>query len=418
MQSTDTVPGFDLRISIQDTEPEIWRRLQLPETVTVPEFHRALQAAFGWEDRHLYGIRCTDVRGEGRVIVGPDQAAEDIDADPASGVALFELLDAQRTGLAEFEYEYDFGDAWTHTVELMGPAELPAGTLRCTDGANRGPVEDSGGPYGYRRVIEVLADSGHPEYKDTADWYKLVTGEDPATFTAAAFDASALNARLDELALQLWPEPPTDGEIGAVVHPVQWFLSQVPADGLELTKDGYLKPAFVKETFQALGLDDRWIGKANREVQTLPVLHLREQLQAWKLLRKSKGRLLLSPAGRKMYDGGRPLWDYLANAVGNPPEEAAVIVNGLVVRWLLDGTALGWDERGRIIADVLNVEGFRTKTGAPIPPDLAREMYLRSHWTLDCLPLTVPGGRFTDAPGLTDGGRKFLLQVQGLLNAR
>jgi hypothetical protein len=416
MHSIDTVPGFDLRITIQGTEPEIWRRLQLPETVTVPEFHRVVQAAFGWENRHLYGIRCTDLRGEGRVIVGPDEAAEDIGAEPASGVVLFELLDPQRTGPANFEYEYDFGDAWTHTVEVMGPAELPAGTLRGTDGANRGPVEDSGGPHGYRRVIEVLADPGRPEYKDTAGWYKLVTGEDPETFTPTAFDASALNARLDELALQLWPEPPTDGEIGAVVHPVHWFLSQVPADGLPLTQDGYLKPAFVREAFEALGLDDRWPGKANREVQTRPVLQLREQLQAWKLLRKSKGRLLLSPAGRKMSDGGRPLWDYLANAVSNPPEEAAVIVNGLLVQWLLDGTTPRWDERARIIADTLTVQGFRTKAEARIPLDLGRDMYLRSRWTLECLQLTVPGARFTDLPVMTDGGRKFLLQVQGLLN--
>jgi hypothetical protein len=416
MHSIDTVPGFDLRITIQGTEPEIWRRLQLPETVTVPEFHRVVQAAFGWENRHLYGIRCTDLRGEGRVIVGPDEAAEDIGAEPASGMVLFELLDPQKTGPANFEYEYDFGDAWTHTVEVMGPAELPAGTLRGTDGANRGPVEDSGGPHGYRRVIEVLADPGRPEYKDTAGWYKLVTGEDPETFTPTAFDASALSARLDELALQLWPEPPTDGEIDAVVHPVHWFLSQVPADGLPLTQDGYLKPAFVREAFEALGLDDRWPGKANREVQTRPVLQLREQLQAWKLLRKSKGRLLLSPAGRKMSDGGRPLWDYLANAVSNPPEEAAVIVNGLLVQWLLDGTTPRWDERARIIADTLTVQGFRTKAEARIPLDLGRDMYLRSRWTLECLQLTVPGARFTDLPVMTDGGRKFLLQVQGLLN--
>jgi hypothetical protein len=45
-------------------------------------------------------------------------------------------------------------------------------------------------------------------------------------------------------------------------------------------------------------------------------------------------------------------------------------------------------------------------------------MYLRTHWTLECLQLTVPGGGFVGTPGLTDGGRKFLLQVQGLLNAR
>ncbi|UKA55542.1 plasmid pRiA4b ORF-3 family protein [Arthrobacter sp. FW305-BF8] len=154
-------PAFDLRISITGTEPEVWRWLQVPETITVPEFHRVLQAAFGWENRHLYGIRCTDVRGEGRVIVGPDEAAEDSYAEPASGVALVELLDAKRTGPADFEYEYDFGDAWTHTLELMVPAELPEKTLRCTDGANRGPVEDSGGSHGFRRIIEVLGDPGH-----------------------------------------------------------------------------------------------------------------------------------------------------------------------------------------------------------------------------------------------------------------
>ena len=257
MHPTDAVPAFDLRISIEGTEPEIWRRLQFPETITVPEFHRVLQAAFGWENRHLYGIRCTDLRGEGRIVIGPDEAVEDSYAEPASGVALVELLDAHGTGPADFQYEYDFGDAWTHTVELMGPGRASKKALRCTGGANRGPVEDSGGSHGYRRIIEVLGDPGHPEYEDTAGWYKFATGQDATTFAPTVLDASALNARLDELALQLWPEPPTDGEIDAVVHAVHWFLSQVPADGLPLTKDGYLKPAFVRETFEALGLAEQ-----------------------------------------------------------------------------------------------------------------------------------------------------------------
>lgn len=34
-----TVPAYDLRVSIQDTEPEIWRRLLVPETITVLELH-------------------------------------------------------------------------------------------------------------------------------------------------------------------------------------------------------------------------------------------------------------------------------------------------------------------------------------------------------------------------------------------
>ena len=36
---------------------------------------------------------------------------------------------------------------------------------------------------------------------------------------------------------------------------------------------------------------------------------------------------------------------------------------------------------------------------------------------LDCLQLKVPERTFSDEPVLTDGGQKFLLQVQGLLGS-
>lgn len=411
------VPAYDLRVSIQDTEPEIWRRLQVPETISIPELHRVIQAAFGWENRHLYGIRCIDRHGEPRVIVGPDEAAEDIDAEPASGVVLFELLDAQQTGPAKLEYEYDFGDSWTHTIDVLAPAQLPAGTLLCVDGANRGPVEDAGGPYGYARLIEALADPGHEQHTELSGWYKFATGQDAGTFDPHTFDLPALNRRLDELAQRLWPEPPTAEEIDAVVRPVQWLLSQTGPDGLQLTQDGYLKPAVVGQAMRELGWENRWPGKANREVQTRPVLLLRQQLQTWKLLRKSKGRLILSPAGRKTHDGGRPLWDFLAGVVAFPPEKATAIVTGIVVHWLLEGSTPSWDRRERIVADTLGAAGFRMKDGSPIPLDIARELYLNVHWSLDCLQLTVPERKFSDVPALTDGGRKFLLQVQGLLSA-
>ena len=102
MDSPATVPAFDLRVSIQDTEPEIWRRLLVPESLTVAEFHLAVQAAFGWEDRHLYAVRCVDRNGLPRVIVGPDDEAEDLGAEPASAVVLSELLDASKPGPAGF----------------------------------------------------------------------------------------------------------------------------------------------------------------------------------------------------------------------------------------------------------------------------------------------------------------------------
>ena len=412
------VPAYDLRISIQDTDPEIWRRLLVPETITVPELHRVLQAAFGWEDRHLFGFRCVDRHGQPRVIIGPDGAAEEMGDEPASGVVLFELLDAQQAGPSTLEYEYDFGDAWTHTFEVMGPAELPAGAVRCIGGANRGPVEDSGGPYGYVRLIEALADPSHEEHTELADWYQFATGEDAGTFAPAAFDVAALNSRLDGLVKRLWPAPPTDEEIDAVVRPAQWLLDRAGADGLQLTQDGYLKPAVVSEAVRDLGWAYRWPGAANRESQTLPVLMLRQQLQAWKLLRKSKGKLVLSPTGRKMRDGGRPLWDYLAERVASPADQATAVVTRMVVRWLLEGSTPTWELRRRIIADTLTVAGFRMEGGKPVPQDAAGGLYSDVRWMLDCLELKVSERTFLEMPALTDGGRKFLLDVERTLDSR
>jgi hypothetical protein len=412
MEPAGIVPAYDLRISIQGTEPLVWRRLQVPETVTIPELHSAIQVAFGWENRHLYGITGVDRHGTSRSIVGPDEAAEDTDAEPASGVVLFELLDARVPGPAKLEYEYDFGDAWTHEFEVLGEVSVPAATMVCVDGANRGPVEDSGGIGGYRRLIEVLADPRGDDHKEMAAWYKFATGDDAGTFNPSSLDLADINKQLQSLGRRLRPEPPSEAEISAVLRPVQWLLNQVPADGLGLTKDGYLKPALVRQAMDELGWQYRWPGKANREVQTLPVLTLREQLQAWKLLRKLKGRLLLAPSGRKLHDGGRSLWDYLVEQVAFPREDATKLVTRIVVQWLIDGSTPSGDRRERIIAETLEMAGFRMTSGTFIPLDLARDLYREVHWTLECLDLSLPEPSWSNPPVLTDGGRKFLLQVQ------
>ena len=172
----------------------------------------------------------------------------------------------------------------------------------------------------------------------------------------------------------------------------------------------------VNEAVRDLDWSYRWPGAANRESQTLPVLMLRQQMQAWKLLRKSKGPLVLSPAGRKMHDGGRSLWDFVATAVAFPADEATAMVTRIVVHWLTEGSAPTWDQRQRIIADTLNAAGFRVDNGKPVPLDVARDLYSDVRWTPDCLQLKVPERTFSDAVALTDGGRKFLLQVEGLLD--
>jgi hypothetical protein len=69
-----------------------------------------------------------------------------------------------------------------------------------------------------------------------------------------------------------------------------------------------------------LGLGEEWIGKGNRENQTLPVLHLRESAAAMGLLRKRNGTLLLTSRARKLRGDPVALWWHLAERM--PPKSA------------------------------------------------------------------------------------------------
>ncbi|HAG58823.1 MAG TPA: hypothetical protein DCL83_05660 [Arthrobacter bacterium] len=413
MQLSGTVPAFDLRISITDTEPLIWRRLQVPATLTVPEFHLAVQATFGWENSHLYAVRGVDRAGKPRWIIGPDDATEDLDAEPATGVVLSELLDAQKPGTA-LEYEYDFGDGWTHNVEVLGPAELTAGELLCVDGANRGPVEDSGGPHGYRRLLQIVADPEHPEHAQTRYWIYGVTGEYGKYFDPAGFDRQAANRKLQLLSLQWWPQPLTDEERDAVLRPVRWMLENAAPDGLELTKDGYLKPAMVKRAMDELGWSDPIMGKGNRETHARPVLELRLHLIDWKLLRKFKGRLVLTPRGKRCLERPAELWDNMVDAVGRQEHDAVRLVTRLYTDWHLGGIAPASGRRVEAIRGAMLAAGFVTRSGHPIPDEWVTDINRVVHRNFKCLHLMAPKVGHIGRALLTDGGVKFLLAVRAV----
>jgi hypothetical protein len=41
-----------LRVELKDVQPPLWRRLLVPENVTLTKLHLILQAAMGWYDCH------------------------------------------------------------------------------------------------------------------------------------------------------------------------------------------------------------------------------------------------------------------------------------------------------------------------------------------------------------------------------
>jgi hypothetical protein len=106
---------------------------------------------------------------------------------------------------------------------------------------------------------------------------------------------------------------PDDDTKAAMLRPYLLFLDQVGDAWITLTQAGYLRPAHVEAVADMLGLDDFWIGKNNREIQTYPVLEFRESAQRLGLLRKAHNRLSVTKAAARARTEVDALWRLLAS---------------------------------------------------------------------------------------------------------
>jgi hypothetical protein len=73
----------------------------------------------------------------------------------------------------KFEYRYDMGDGWAHRIAIESLSRSAVGdwTLPvCVAGENACLPEDVGGPHGYARFLEILADRQHEQHEDTVRW--------------------------------------------------------------------------------------------------------------------------------------------------------------------------------------------------------------------------------------------------------
>jgi len=172
---------LQLRVTLEDVDPPVWRRLLVPGSVRLDKLHRMLQAAMGWGDSHLH---CFQI-GESRFGMQADDYPED-ELDETDVTVVAAIGEATR-----FSYEYDFGDGWDHEVLVERRWRMAIGLKFgvCLDGANACPPEDCGGSGGYARLLEVLADPNHEEHEELAGW---VGGR----FDASEFDVGLANALL------------------------------------------------------------------------------------------------------------------------------------------------------------------------------------------------------------------------------
>lgn len=164
-----TPNALQIKVTLDEIEPEIWRRLVVPLEFHLGQLHLVIQAAFNWWNYHLHSFNIGGLSYGDHAQVGePDHDDDSRFFDEAE----VRLRDFDQWQDISFTYIYDFGDNWHHIVELENMLILdPAPTLAsCIDGARARPPEDVGGTPGYERFLAVMADRGHPEHAELKKW--------------------------------------------------------------------------------------------------------------------------------------------------------------------------------------------------------------------------------------------------------
>jgi hypothetical protein len=171
---------YRFKISLRDTKPVIWRRIET-KNVTLEKLHELIQTAMGWTNSHMHqfeiaGAHYTDPR-----FMKGD--FEDFGAFDYSGIRIGDLVIKHGPKL-RMRYEYDFGDGWQHDVVLEKVTEAEPGAKypRCIDGARACPPEDVGGVCGFADYVRAITNPKHSEYRELLEWNGPF---DPARFDPA-----------------------------------------------------------------------------------------------------------------------------------------------------------------------------------------------------------------------------------------
>jgi hypothetical protein len=82
-----TATVISLKVTLNDVEPKVLRRIEVPAKIRLDRLHLTLQAALGWTNSHLFEIRARDV---GWGIPDPDWPDGPLDARKISLIDLLE----------------------------------------------------------------------------------------------------------------------------------------------------------------------------------------------------------------------------------------------------------------------------------------------------------------------------------------
>lgn len=157
---------YQLKITLKDIRPPIWRRVQVRSDATLAQLHWVIQISMGWTNSHLHSF---NIQGTEYGVPVSEFDFDDMKVCDERTVKLSQVIPGEKF---KFSYLYDFGDAWEHEilVEKVLKVDPTCDYPNCITGKRACPPEDCGGVWGYRHLLAVIQDSNHPEHEEILEW--------------------------------------------------------------------------------------------------------------------------------------------------------------------------------------------------------------------------------------------------------
>lgn len=170
-----------LKITLNQTEPKIYRTVIVPETFNFEQLHNVIQCVMSWDNSHLYQFNVgAPYRSDFIKLKEFDDMADDFFMNR------YQEFDAIKTKLSDFFngktkkmiYIYDFGDDWIHTITVLKKPDEEVLVPKCIKGENAAPIDDMGGIWGFDELLEIIAKKRKTaDDKEHLEWAGIPNGK-------------------------------------------------------------------------------------------------------------------------------------------------------------------------------------------------------------------------------------------------
>ncbi|WP_088008319.1 plasmid pRiA4b ORF-3 family protein [Indiicoccus explosivorum] len=196
--------AYIIRITLEQTDPLIWRKVILPAGATFNMLHDIIQqttnfqSGYPYEPYHLFAF---DLPEDNIRVTNDEEAYEEHKFFVKNRKEFEERLKTRKPEHLEFEkryqerlrtevrkpvslkideflernevltYRYDFGDGWEFCIELEDVVDdYHFGYPTLLDGAETAPPEDVGGVPGFYSFLTAYRDKRNPDHKEMKQW--------------------------------------------------------------------------------------------------------------------------------------------------------------------------------------------------------------------------------------------------------